>query len=99
MGSGLYSSSKYLMSSSLSFTYSASIRSASFSTLVVPTMGAVTPGFERIQAREICAMLTPLRFESSSTLLSDVCQMRGLQDRKSEHAPVPDSRGDVVPVA
>ena len=36
--------------------------------LVVPMMGAVTPGLAMIHASEICAMLTPFCFASSSTL-------------------------------
>ncbi len=36
--------------------------------LVVPMMGAVTPGLERIHAKEICAMLTPFFFAISSIL-------------------------------
>ena len=36
--------------------------------LVVPMMGALTPGLAMIHASEICAMLTPFFFASSSIL-------------------------------
>ena len=42
--------------------------SSRFLRLVVPTIGAVTPGLFMIHAVEICAILTPFRFASSSTL-------------------------------
>lgn len=42
--------------------------SSRFFRLVVPMMGADTPGFARIQAVAICAMLTPFFLDSSSTL-------------------------------
>ena len=42
--------------------------SSRLDSFVVPMMGALTPGFERIHAREICAMLTPFFFASSSIL-------------------------------
>ena len=42
--------------------------SSRFARLVVPMMGALTPGFVSIQASEICAMLTPFFFASSSIL-------------------------------
>lgn len=35
---------------------------------VVPMMGALTPGLAIIHASEICAMLAPFFFASSSTL-------------------------------
>ena len=42
--------------------------SARLSKLVVPTMGAVTPGLASTHATAICAMLTPFFLDSSSTL-------------------------------
>ena len=42
--------------------------SSRLDSFVVPMMGALTPGFERIHASEICAMLTPFFFASSSIL-------------------------------
>ena len=42
--------------------------SSKFLRLVVPMMGAVTPGLARIHAVAICAMLAPFFFASSSTL-------------------------------
>ena len=41
--------------------------SARLSKLVVPTMGAVTPGLASTHATAICAMLTPFFFASSSS--------------------------------
>ena len=42
--------------------------SSRFARLVVPMIGAVTPGFVSIHASEICAMLTLFFFASSSIL-------------------------------
>lgn len=42
--------------------------SSRFFRLVVPMIGADTPGFARIQAVAICAILTPFFLDSSSTL-------------------------------
>ena len=47
--------------------------SSKFARLVVPMIGAVTPGFVSIHASEICAMLTLFFFASSSILEFD-CQ-------------------------
>lgn len=44
-------------------------RSFSLSRLVVPTIGALTPGFAMHHANAICAMLTPFFLAISSTLL------------------------------
>ena len=43
--------------------------SSKFERLVVPTIGAETPGLERIQAIATCAMLMPFFFAISSTLM------------------------------
>ena len=40
--------------------------------LVVPMMGAVTPGFDNIHASEIWAMLTPFFFAISSILKAHI---------------------------
>ena len=56
--------------------------SARLSKLVVPTMGAVTPGLVSTHAMAICAMLTPFFLASSSTLhsyASTVSHIRGMR--------------------
>ena len=45
--------------------------SSRFARLVVPLIGAVTPGFVTTHASEICAMLTPFFLDSSSTLVTN----------------------------
>ena len=74
MGNGRYASSRNSTSSWVNFTSRAPSISSKLARLVLPTIGAVTPGFESSQAKETCAMLTPLRFASSSTLWG--CRLR-----------------------
>ena len=62
--------------------------SSRFDRFVVPTIGAVTPGFARIHAIEICAMLTPFFFASSSTL-PHACQRACVCTRMSGGVHLP----------
>ena len=70
-----------------------------FAKLVVPTIGAVTPGLDSTHASATCAMLAPLRFASSSTLC-DRFDVRALDGQKKKGGvPRTDHGHDVILVS